>query len=307
MTIGIYKLNFKDTNKVYIGKSLNIEKRYKDHLYLLRTGNSNYKLIETYRVFGIPTLEILCECSSKELNSTEEEAIAIFDAVITGCNILYSAYDRKHGEDNPNSLYTNDQIIESFLLLVNSTELTFREISKITKVSTDIISKISCSTVHNWLLEIYPNEYLKLKELHNTRNNKGELHYNAKYSNIKIEDIFLTIVNNPSFSMKEIAKDKDVTVCVVESIAKLQNHVWLKEKYPNEYSILESLYGNRRRGASIKNLGIIYPKIISPEGTSFQIENVAQFARDNNLDASCVIKVLKGIRNQHKGWKIEKQ
>ena len=44
MTIGIYLLRFNGTHKVYVGQSINIEKRYTDHLYVLKRGLGTYKM-----------------------------------------------------------------------------------------------------------------------------------------------------------------------------------------------------------------------------------------------------------------------
>ena len=45
MTIGIYRLVFKDTDKCYIGQSVHIEKRFKDHLNSFKTETATTKLM----------------------------------------------------------------------------------------------------------------------------------------------------------------------------------------------------------------------------------------------------------------------
>lgn len=44
---------------------------------------------------------------------------------------------------------------------------------------------------------------------------------------------------------------------------------------------------------------------LSPLGIVTNIYNLNQFCRDNNLDASAMVKVLSGKRNTHKGWTKE--
>jgi|ERR1017187_4140587 hypothetical protein len=43
---------------------------------------------------------------------------------------------------------------------------------------------------------------------------------------------------------------------------------------------------------------------INPQGKSVLIHNLEKFCRENNLDHSCMYKVISGKRNQHKGWTI---
>jgi len=106
MTIGIYKLNFKGTDKVYIGQSKNIESRFNSHISALRAGYSTKKLLEAYNSFGTPTIEILCECRIEELNDFENETIEIYNAVDNGFNASYTA-----GNYPPNPGQLNSQYI----------------------------------------------------------------------------------------------------------------------------------------------------------------------------------------------------
>ena len=72
MSKGIYLLRFKGTDKVYIGQSLNIEYRYRDHL---NPANRSQKLSEAFILYGNPTLEILCEATDDELDDLEERMV----------------------------------------------------------------------------------------------------------------------------------------------------------------------------------------------------------------------------------------
>ena len=60
MTIGIYRLCFKNTDKCYIGQSTSIELRYKHHLNSFIVKKANPKMMEAYNTYGFPSLEILC-------------------------------------------------------------------------------------------------------------------------------------------------------------------------------------------------------------------------------------------------------
>ena len=76
--IGIYKLEFTD-GSYYIGQSVNIVSRLKDHYRELLAGNHHsYKLQTKYNKLGLlPTHSIVTICAVGELNSIEERLIDI--------------------------------------------------------------------------------------------------------------------------------------------------------------------------------------------------------------------------------------
>lgn len=72
--IGIYKIINKINNKCYIGKSENIENRFKHHLVDLRKGNHyNNHLQKSYNKYGEDNFifDILEECNLNELDTKE--------------------------------------------------------------------------------------------------------------------------------------------------------------------------------------------------------------------------------------------
>lgn len=54
MTIGIYRLCFNGTDQCYVGQSVNIEKRYKQHLSSFINNKANPKMMEAYIQYGNP-------------------------------------------------------------------------------------------------------------------------------------------------------------------------------------------------------------------------------------------------------------
>ena len=83
--IGIYKIT-SPTKKVYIGQSVNIERRFKEYKKLnCKTQPIIYKSLLKYG-FDKHKFEILCECDIKELNDKERYYQDIFSA--TGKNGL---------------------------------------------------------------------------------------------------------------------------------------------------------------------------------------------------------------------------
>lgn len=171
MTIGIYKLNFSGTDKVYVGQSSQIEIRLHQHIRNLKNNTANYKLLVAYKEFGIPSIEVICECCIEELDITEKEAIEIFNAVDNGFNIYKDANSApsKKGVEAGNAKYSKEQILHTFNLLVDYPEKSFKDISILTKVSHSVICKISCLALHSWLEQDFPDKYRVLRSLVHNR------------------------------------------------------------------------------------------------------------------------------------------
>lgn len=84
--IGIYKIT-SPNNRIYIGQSTNIEKRWYDyHHYGIK---SQHKLRRSFKKYGIENhkFEILEECNESELNQKEIEYIKKFKCLKEGLNI----------------------------------------------------------------------------------------------------------------------------------------------------------------------------------------------------------------------------
>lgn len=170
MTIGIYMLQFTGTKKVYIGQSNNIETRFNNHKYILNKGVGAKKLQTAYNIYGLPQLEILVECNEEDLNTCESESISIFNSIDDGFN-TYSDTKRGsalHGQEHPNSKYSDNIIETVFNYLVDSPEKTQKEIESITGVKRSTIREISTGNNHTWLSDKYPDRYvIMLSRKHN--------------------------------------------------------------------------------------------------------------------------------------------
>lgn len=165
MTCGIYKLNFKGTDKAYIGKSVNIEYRFTGHLRSFKRGEASKKMRNAYEQYGPPTLSILLECKEDDLSFNENKLIKEYNTIDEGFNthdpslgtIVYS-----RGDLNPRAKYSNAKIIECFDMLVDYPDMLFQEISEITGVTKGTISMIAHSGNHKWLSEYNPGKYATL-------------------------------------------------------------------------------------------------------------------------------------------------
>lgn len=180
MTIGIYRLVFKNTNKCYIGQSVHIEKRFKEHLYSFKAETATEKLLNTYKVYGTPELEILTECSSDELDDFEDETLEIFkDNFNTYTSANQAPYGK--GTESGNSKYSKTQLLQVFEQLTTSKSLV--EISELTGVKKSTIYKVSIGLSHNWLQEEFPEMYAKIL-VENVNRKAAQLTQSAAHNKI---------------------------------------------------------------------------------------------------------------------------
>jgi len=140
MAQGIYKLIFKNTNKVYIGQSIHIDKRFATHLNELKNGTHSIKLQEAYNLYGIPDLVILEEVLEENLDTAEERYIQLFNSVSNGFNSTHSASGGVSlGENNGRSKYSNTQIIEAVELMVEFPDISLKVLANTLNISWDTI------------------------------------------------------------------------------------------------------------------------------------------------------------------------
>lgn len=81
--IGVYKITNTKNGKVYIGQSVDIEKRFKQHKKLLRdNGHINYRLQDDWNIYGEDSFEfeVLEKCRSVYLNEIEKHTIKEYDS-----------------------------------------------------------------------------------------------------------------------------------------------------------------------------------------------------------------------------------
>lgn len=246
MTCGIYLLKFKGTDKVYVGQSLHIEKRFLEHLSSFRRGTSSTKLTSAYKEFGVPELLILLETSEEELFISEEEAIEIYNSVEKGFNTMCRSGGRLTtlvGEEAGGSLYSNHQITEVFFHLIDETNLySHKEIENITGVSISTIAQVSSSNTHLWLKDKYPEEYKILERLLPTRkelkqSRKTSASTTAKYVKEQYLDVLALAVQG--LKAKDINKLTGVNIDVIRDITSCRRHKWLEVADPTTYQQLK--------------------------------------------------------------------
>lgn len=280
MTIGIYKLNFPGTTKVYIGQSINIEARLISHRSSMRNLDSTPKLQKAYNEYGVPSVEIILECSISELDSAETEAIQIYNSVDNGFNSLKRpGPPNLHGEDGGTATESNETYLWVLNLLVNSKPtLTKREISELTGVSLYVIRHIAFLESHTWMQEASPIDYAKLIALKDTKYLQ-----NRAYPRIV----------SPT---GEVFSVGHVTNFAIE-------HGLLQPK------LSDVLFGNRKHHKGWHLEGSIlrkYPPIQDSVGNVYNIEygKAAEFSRTYGIPTQPLNHILNGKKSSYKGWSL---
>ena len=91
--IGIYKLTNLINGKSYIGQSIDIERRIKNHLvYCYEDTSAIHKAVKKYGASNF-SWEILEECTIDELDSLERKWIAYYDTYKNGYNLTPGGKD----------------------------------------------------------------------------------------------------------------------------------------------------------------------------------------------------------------------
>lgn len=239
MTIGIYRLCFSGTTKVYVGQSVNIEKRYLQHLNDFKNNLSAPKLLNAFTLYGKPTLDILVECTVSELDSCEEESIQIFNSVIDGFNSYNYSNQApvQKGTEAGNAKYSEEQILTALTLLTVSGN-TINMVTNITGINRNTIVGIMSGSCHIWV-----------KEKH-----------------------------------KELLKSA--------------NDILVETNRLNRVSLCKNIF-------SVKAKNIKYLKVISPQGKTYVVENINEFAKEQGtISKSSLHRLLSGQVTKTKGWVV---
>lgn len=99
---GIYKITNNVNGKVYIGQSINIKARWKDHIHALNRNDSRCTLLQRawnkykQESFSFKILEL---CQEDELDDVETKYIEFYDAINNGYNIEPGGNKNKHLSD----------------------------------------------------------------------------------------------------------------------------------------------------------------------------------------------------------------
>lgn len=139
--IGIYKITNTINNKVYIGQSVNIHRRWRQHIN--RAGRDNMPLHNAIYKYGKDNFlfEVIEECTIDLLDSMEQKWIQYYNSIIPyGYNISSG------GQHNKGAVYAHfdsSEIEDIVHLLKYNFEITINEIAAMYDVSFQTISDIN--------------------------------------------------------------------------------------------------------------------------------------------------------------------
>ncbi len=138
----------------------------------------------------------------------------------------------------------------------------------------------------------------------NTPGGQGYMACNSIYTREQILNIFDMLCNGST--REQVSERLNIPVGSVGNILSGSSHLWLKEEFPDKY---DQMRKQAKTKCSLKNCakgrGFNYPPIISPKGVIYKdIENVAEFARNNGLDRAAISRVLRNKYPVHKGWRL---
>lgn len=192
MSCGIYKITNKINNHCYIGQSINIKKRWWSHKNY-REFQKDYPLYRAFKKYGIENFvfEVIEECRVSELDEKEKYWINYYDSYING-------YNQTIGGQSKNfiSKISGDNVKKIYELLQNS-DLTEKEISKIFNVSENMISYINVGKSRVQDGYEFPLRKQKRREIVYCKNCGKEIKKNANSLCKKCYDLERRIVIRP--------------------------------------------------------------------------------------------------------------
>ena len=161
---GIYKITNKINNKIYIGQSINIARRWQEHrqrAFNINGSQYNIPLYKAIRKYGLNnfSFEILEECIKTKLDEKEQFYIQKYNSnnPIFGYNLTAG------GSASKPSKLSNEEILKIYYLL-SSTNLSEEEIGKQFNVSQRYISSLNLGQNCIQIGYSYPIRKFDIKE-----------------------------------------------------------------------------------------------------------------------------------------------
>lgn len=168
---GIYKLEFTD-GSFYIGQSINIDKRCKDHYRMLLDGSHHsYKVQDKFNKYKeLPKHSVIEYCEIPELNTNEDKYINLKDPL---CLNIKAGGNNNFGSNALTAKYDTIDIEMAFLLLVDNPGILHRYVADFVGIDINTVHDISAgrSRAFTEMKTKYPEKYSKLLKIksHNTR------------------------------------------------------------------------------------------------------------------------------------------
>lgn len=200
--IGIYKYVNNINGKIYIGQSVNIKRRYCEHL--IRKALPIEKAISKYGIENF-TFEILEECKKEELDKKEIYYIEKFQSMEKGYNCSIGG-GINYGENNGRALITEQEVINIRISYKNHERRKDVYDKYKNLITFNTFAKIWDGSQWSYIMpEVYTKEN---KEYYATKATNGELSYYAVFKNIEIVEMRERYVNETAKEIYEDYKDR---------------------------------------------------------------------------------------------------
>lgn len=246
MSSGIYKLEFKGTNKVYIGQSKDLEQRR--YAYITKKKFHSTKLIRAYMKYGTPCFTIIEYCDLGKLDTRELYFINLYNSVYDGYNTkLGIDYVPDYsGELNIMST-TPNWIVEQIFLDLIETDFNIQSIANMYEVTYAIVSQISSGASYKSLLsQKYPIEYkyfeTELKGEFKKRTAESQGIEYPSIINVHTREVVRSISNNNKF-----ARDNNIGAPDLNQLLKFKKSYvkgWVRLDWYNSVKALLMLSKN---------------------------------------------------------------
>ena len=138
--VGIYKIENLINHKIYIGQSVNIDKRWREHKKnFLDEEDSSYNthLYKSMRKYGIENFDfsIVELCLQEELNEKERFWVSYYDSFFNGYNLTFGGDSAGRGK--------NKEKIIGILKDLEETTLTHEQIAQKWELSSEMVQGIN--------------------------------------------------------------------------------------------------------------------------------------------------------------------
>ena len=107
MKSGIYKLIF-SSGKCYIGKSMDIPSRWKQHTDRFKKGDAAGKMQQEYNRCGVPEMEVIFECHSDHIDIMETYCIHAHDRSM----LLNTSIPESLSQEEYNNLLLSPEVLK---------------------------------------------------------------------------------------------------------------------------------------------------------------------------------------------------
>ena len=230
--IGIYKFTNKINNKSYIGQSINIDARRKQHI-----ASSYYPLSNTYntafhqaiRKYGVDNFnfEVLTICTVEELDTLEKYYISKYNSIVP------NGYNMTPGGENARSIncFFSIEDIKNIINDLRTTYDTAEEIGNKWNCSASLIKKIASGDEYYIDGETYPIRSKEhILEVHKRKNPMCHGINPSAILNVDIvQDIIYDLLNT-DIAIKDLALKYNISK---DQISRINNgKIWLQVERP---------------------------------------------------------------------------